>query len=61
MQLIKLGNIGTPNGIVPRAIAQKGEWGNFYGGDWHYYNTVQGSAANVVLLDTVIYTVNVRE
>lgn len=61
MQLIKLGNIGTPNGIVPRAIAQKGEWGNFYGGDWHYYNTVQGSAANVVLLDTVIYTIRVRE
>lgn len=61
MQLIKLGNIGTPNGIIPRAIAQKGEWGNFYGGDWHYYNTVQESAANVVLLDTVIYTVRIAQ
>jgi hypothetical protein len=57
-KLIELGNIGTPNGIIPTEIAQKGEWGNFYGGDWHYYNGVKDFANNIVFLDVIIYTVN---
>ena len=59
-KLIKLGNIGTPNGIVPTAIAEKGEWGNFYGGDFHYFDRVKNFANNVVFLDDIIYTVTVR-
>lgn len=56
---IKHGDIGTPNGIVPSAISSKGEWGNFYGGDFHYYNGVSKNA-DVVFLDDVIYTVKVK-
>lgn len=56
-KLITLGNIGTPNFIVPTSIAPKGEWENIYGGDFSYYNSVHKLANNVVILDNVIYTV----
>jgi len=56
---IKHGDIGTPNGIVPSKISSKGEWGHFYGGDFHYYNGVSDHA-DVVFLEHVIYTVTVK-
>jgi hypothetical protein len=60
-KVVTFGDIGTPNGIVPTSISAKGIWGNFYGGDFHYYNSVKDYAENVVFLDEVIYKVFVDE
>lgn len=49
--------VGTPNGIIPRRIADRAIWGNFYGGDWLYYKDLKDHASGVVFLDEVIYTV----
>ena len=56
-KLLTLGNVGTPNFIVPSSIAPKGKWDNVYGGDFSYYNSVCNFANNIVILDNVIYTI----
>ena len=55
---IRYANIGTPNGIIPFDSAGKAEWGMRYGGDFDYYNALQGNIDKNVFLDTIIYTVN---
>jgi len=54
---IILGDIGTPNGIIPFHSAGKAVWGLRYGGDFDYYNTLKDAITNVVFLDNIIYTV----
>jgi len=51
------GDVSTANGLIPSKIAEKSIWGNFYGGDGHYYKGVKDHASGVVFLDEVIYTV----
>lgn len=34
---IKLGNIGTPNGIIPHKINHTAKWGLFIEGDGKFY------------------------
>jgi hypothetical protein len=55
--VIKLADIGTPNGIIPTLVARCGYWGHFYGGDFYYYNSVQRYCP-VVFLDAIVYQVH---
>lgn len=55
--IIEIGNIGTPNGIIPSAIASKGEWGYACGGDGHYYTVIKDYVNNVVFVDVTAYLV----
>ena len=52
-------NIGTPCGIIPHEVNQKGDWGGQYGGDYMFYHSIE-SLAQVVFLDDVIYSYNCR-
>jgi len=54
---IAVGNIGTPNGIIPNAIAGKSTWENFCGGDGRYYTNLKNNVNEIVFLDEVVYTV----
>jgi hypothetical protein len=54
---ICVGNIGTPNGIVPYNLNQLGEWKPFYGGDGEFYITISNIAKKTEYLNIVIYRV----
>jgi hypothetical protein len=58
---IILGDIGTPNGVVPFGDAGKADWGLRYGGDFDYYSSLQTKVKGVVFLEEVIYTVHRRD
>jgi len=54
---IELNDIGTPNGIIPWKLAEKGRWLGEYGGDFNYYNSIKDYANNIVFLDLVTYSI----
>lgn len=56
-QELKVGNIGTPNGIIPTDLAAKSEWGYVYGGDFMYYDGLIKAGVPYTHLDHVIYNV----
>lgn len=58
-QEIKHGNIGTPSGLIPNNPAIMGHWGEWAGGDAHFYMTTieKLGIQNVVWKNTVIYRV----
>jgi hypothetical protein len=52
-----LGDIGTPNGIIPMSVAAKGEWGHKYGGDFMYYDSLIKTGVPYEFLDLTMYRV----
>lgn len=50
-------DIGTPCGIVPSKIADKSIWEPRYGGDFNYYDKLQGFAKSVTYIDLLMYRV----
>jgi len=50
-------DIGTPNGIIPAALAGKGRWLEANGGDYNYYNSIKDHAKDVVFLDLISYSI----
>jgi hypothetical protein len=50
-------DIGTPNGVIPSALAEKGKWLEANGGDFNYYNSIKDYAKNIVFLDLVTYSI----
>lgn len=54
---ILLGNIGTPNGIIPFKDAFKSKWGLEYGGDFTYYNDLKTKVKTIEFLPDIIYLV----
>ena len=54
---IRLGNIGTPCGIIPVNDVAKAKWGLCYGGDFDYYNELQHKVKKLEHLPDIIYTV----
>jgi hypothetical protein len=57
MKKIVLGDIGTPNGIIPMGVATKGEWGHKYGGDFMYYDSLVKAGVPYEFLDLTMYRV----
>ena len=55
--IIRIGNIGTPNGIIPFSIANKSSWQNTRVGDGRYYMDLVKHVDHIVFLNTVIYKV----
>ena len=55
---IRLGDIGTPCGIIPSKLAHKGVWGYFYGGDHGYYESlINNTKIKYEFLNEIIYNV----
>ena len=54
---IKEADIGTPCGIIPSGIADKAIWQHRYGGDFDYFNVLQGFAKSVSYVDLLLYKV----
>jgi len=54
---IEQNDIGTPNGVIPYALAGKGRWLEANGGDFNYYNSIKDYANNIVFLDLITYSI----
>jgi len=54
---IRVGNIGTPNGIIPVKDVAKARWGLRHAGDFDYYNELQKKVDRLEHLPDIIYTV----
>lgn len=54
---IKLGNIGTPCGIIPFDKAGKSQWTHRHGGDFDYYNELKDKVDGVEFLDILLYKI----
>jgi hypothetical protein len=54
---ISIGDIGTPNGIIPFSIANKSSWANTRVGDGEYYMDLVKHVDHIVFLKIVIYKV----
>jgi hypothetical protein len=55
--LIKIGNIGTPCGVIPYELNKEGMWVLKYGGDGMFYKDIAMKALEVEYIDRVIYIV----
>jgi hypothetical protein len=53
--VVRLGNVGTPSGIVPMAANKNAVWGLSYGGDFEYYAAVVAHVKRVAFVDKFIY------
>ena len=58
---IKINNIGTPCGIIPYELNKIGDFGNFYGGDGYFYESIKNHANSIVFLGHVIYQIRSSE
>jgi len=58
---IKEGNIGTPMGIIPYELNNKGEWLHRYGGDGAFYEQIARNATNIVFCNEIIYILRPNE
>jgi hypothetical protein len=56
-QNITQNDIGTPNGVIPTALAGKGRWLEANGGDFNYYNSIKDYANHIVFLDLITYSI----
>lgn len=58
-QDITHGNVGTPSGLIPNCPEIMGHWGEWAGGDAHFYETTRDKIGmyNIVFKDTVIYRI----
>jgi hypothetical protein len=54
---IKLGNIGTPSGIIPFDKAGKSQWTHRHGGDFDYYNGLKKQVDGVEFVDILLYQI----
>ena len=57
LKTIKMGDIGTPCGIIPFELNRKSIWGYFYGGDYSFYKKLE-SIIRPTYLNCLIYIVN---
>lgn len=53
---IKIGDIGTPNGIIPAHINKKMKWGLFRGGDGHAYQEICKENP-IIYINKIIYEI----
>ena len=54
---IKIGNIGTPCGIIPYELNKMSDFGTFHGGDGYFYENISKYANNIIFLEHVIYQI----
>ncbi|MBA3953857.1 glycosyltransferase family 2 protein [Candidatus Dependentiae bacterium] len=56
---VRIGNMGTPCGVIPRAYNSLSRWGYFYGGDGAFYMKLVRKIGNhnVIFVDSLIYFV----
>jgi hypothetical protein len=54
---MKEGSIGTPCGIIPYNLNNKGRWLNRFGGDGSFYEQISEQVKNIVHSDLVIYII----
>lgn len=52
---LRLGNIGTPSGVLPNNPDKMGVWGYRYGGDFDFYKSCK---FDINFVDEIIYRVN---
>ena len=52
-----LGNIGTPNGVIPAKLNAACKWGLRHGGDWDFYSDLFSQANDTLMINEVIYQV----
>lgn len=57
-RLIEHGNLGTPSGLIPNFPDLMGHWGEWAGGDAHFYATTAEKLGmnNIIWVDFVIYS-----
>ena len=48
-------NVGTQNGVIPKAANQYGRWGHFYGGDAAFYISLVPYVRHIEYIDFVTY------
>lgn len=62
--IIKMGNIGTPCGIIPYELNKQGSWLPIFGGDGKFYEQLEAiqkrTRKNVMFLDELIYIIRPR-
>jgi hypothetical protein len=56
--IIERTNIGTPNGIFPINIINRGIWRPHYGGDFYYCRDISMHVPNIIFVPIVIYDVS---
>ena len=56
IQQIKVGQVGTPMGIIPYKLNTEGTWSLYHGGDGEFYMQISKNIP-VVFLDILIYIV----
>ena len=54
--ILKLGNIGTPCGIIPNHINKKGYWGLYVGGDFDFYKSICDKY-NIIFINEIHYII----
>ena len=59
--VIRIGNIGTPSGIIPFELNKKSKWGYFYGGDGAFYENLVPITEKIVFMDYIIYKIRPGE
>ena len=52
---LRLGDIGTPCGVIPTWINAMGRWGLTYGGDFMFYTSIVPHADEVIFVDFFTY------
>lgn len=57
--IIEHGNVGTPSGLIPNRPEVFGHWGEWAGGDAHFYATTEGNIgrSNIIWIDFVTYKI----
>lgn len=56
--VITLGNVGTPCGLIPSAVNMKSHWGLRYGGDFDFYAGLVPHVRHVEFVERIIYNVS---
>jgi glycosyl transferase family 25 len=57
---IREGNVGTPCGVIPYELNNKGTWLNRLGGDGAFYEEIAKHATNIIYSDIAIYNLRPR-
>jgi hypothetical protein len=53
--VLRIGGIGTPSGLIPAAFNKLSTWGLYYGGDYDFYANLVPFVRDVVFVDQFIY------
>lgn len=56
--ILRVNNVGTPNGVIPYELNKLSWWASERGGDGCFYEELNNLTDKIIFLDTIIYQVN---